>query len=137
MFVGMSDDNSLPTPSVSPFLFCHDVEASMSFLERAFGFTRVSLIEGHGQARLGDTRVFLSATHPDSSMLPANQLGGVHALVMVYLDPADGGVDALFDRARAAGAHIEYEPQDMPYGQREGGIRDIDGNLWSFATLLP
>lgn len=131
----MSDN--LPIPSASPFLFCHDVEASMSFLERAFGCTRVSLVEGHGQARLDDTRIFLSGSHPDSGMLPANQLTGAHALVMVYLDPAAGGVDALFDRARAVGAQIEYEPQDMPYGQREGAIRDLDGNLWSFATLLP
>lgn len=108
----------------------------MSFLERAFGFTRVSLTDGHGHARLGDAYVFLSTAHPDSGMLPANQRPGLHALVMVYLDPANGGVDALVERARAAEAKVEYGPEDMPYGQREAGVRDVDGNLWSFATAL-
>jgi PhnB protein len=125
-------NNDIPTPSVSPFLFCRDTQASLDFLERAFGFTPGPLQDGHGQARLGDTLVFLSPPHPDSHMVPADQLGGVHSLVMVYVDD----VDTLFTRARSAGAKIEYGPQDMPYGQREGGIRDLDGNLWCFATQL-
>lgn len=128
---------NIPTPSISPLLFSYDVAASMSFLERAFGFERVSLADGHGRARLGDASVLLSAAHPDSGMLPANQQPGLHALVMVYLDPASGGVDALVERARAAEAKVEYGPEDMPYGQREAGVRDLDGNLWSFATFLP
>jgi len=122
--------SAIPTPSASPFLFCADVDASMAFLQAAFGFERLSCADGHGHARLGDTYVFLSNPHADSGMVPANQLPGLHALVMVYVDD----VDALTERAAAAGARIDYGPTDMPYGQREAGIRDLDGNLWSFAT---
>lgn len=124
--------NDIPVPSVSPFLFCRDVPATLDFLKRAFGFTPGPVKDGHGYASLGSTRIFFSPPHPDSAMVPADELDGVHALVMVYVDD----VDAVFAQAGEAGAKIEYGPQDMPYGQREGGVRDLDGNLWCFATLL-
>ncbi|GAB3582300.1 hypothetical protein GCM10027445_55410 [Amycolatopsis endophytica] len=56
----------------------------------------------------------------------------LHSLVMVYLDD----VDSVFEKAKAADAKVEYEPMDMPYGRREFGVRDIDGNLWCFAKKL-
>ena len=38
------------------------------------------------------------------------------------------------ERARAAGAEIEYEPMDMPYDVREYGARDLEGRRWAFVT---
>jgi uncharacterized glyoxalase superfamily protein PhnB len=43
-------------------------------------------------------------------------------------------VDEHYRHARAAGAHIDSEPVDMPYGQREYGARDIEGHRWWFFT---
>ncbi|WP_026361109.1 VOC family protein [Amycolatopsis nigrescens] len=128
------------TPSVSPFLFCADVPASQDFLVRSFGMERGELTSGPdgtavaASVRLGDNTVFLARPHP-GQMEPASAVGKLHSLVMVYLaTPAE--VDQMFDQAKAAGATIDYEPRDMPYGQREFGARDADGNLWSFAALL-
>ncbi|MGH2403467.1 MAG: VOC family protein [bacterium] len=45
-------------------------------------------------------------------------------------------VDAHCERARAHGAHIEREPEDTPYGQREYAVRDPEGHRWWFATPL-
>jgi catechol 2,3-dioxygenase-like lactoylglutathione lyase family enzyme len=39
------------------------------------------------------------------------------------------GLDALAARAQAAGLVAEYGPVDQPWGQREVGYRDPDGNL--------
>ena len=43
-------------------------------------------------------------------------------------------VDAHFRHAREAGAEIEREPADQPYGQREYSARDAEGGRWYFAT---
>ena len=45
-------------------------------------------------------------------------------------------VDQHFRRAAAAGARIDSEPVDQPYGQREYGARDPEGHRWWFATPL-
>ncbi len=45
-------------------------------------------------------------------------------------------VDTHYAQARASGARIESEPQDMPYGQREYGARDPEGHRWWFAAPL-
>ena len=50
-----------------------------------------------------------------------------------------GGVDyddAHYEQARAAGAEIEYEPMDQPYGVREYGAIDPEGHRWAFVTPL-
>jgi MerR family transcriptional regulator, thiopeptide resistance regulator len=43
-------------------------------------------------------------------------------------------VDAHFQLARAAGARIDSEPVDQPYGQREYGARDLEGHCWWFSA---
>jgi uncharacterized glyoxalase superfamily protein PhnB len=45
--------------------------------------------------------------------------------------------DAHHDRAKAAGAEITRELVDQPYGSREYGARDLEGNPWYFGTYRP
>lgn len=45
-------------------------------------------------------------------------------------------VDGHCERARAAGAEIEYVPTNMDYGVREYGARDLEGRRWAFVTPL-
>lgn len=129
---------NVPMPSVSPLLFSDDVAASHDFLVDVFGFARGELSHGDdgaavfGSATLGEHQVYIARPHP-GQLEPAKNAAVLHSLVMVYV--AD--VDAVFSHAQRAGAVIEYEPRDMPYGQREFGARDRDGNYWSFATPLP
>jgi uncharacterized glyoxalase superfamily protein PhnB len=42
--------------------------------------------------------------------------------------------DALYARAKAAGAEIIRAPFDTEYGSRDFAARDPEGNLWSFGT---
>ena len=48
----------------------------------------------------------------------------------VYIDDVDGH----YEHAKAAGAEIEKEPADQPYGDRRYDVLDLEGQLWSFAT---
>lgn len=41
-----------------------------------------------------------------------------------------GEVDALLERARAAGATVTDRPHDRPWGIYSGFFRDPDGHLW-------
>ena len=43
-------------------------------------------------------------------------------------------VDAVYERARAAGAEIIAEPHDTDYGSHDFAASDPEGNRWSFGT---
>jgi uncharacterized glyoxalase superfamily protein PhnB len=45
--------------------------------------------------------------------------------------------DALYGRAKAAGAEIVRDIKDEDYGGRGFTCRDLDGHVWSFGTYDP
>ncbi|MEX2239054.1 MAG: VOC family protein [Dehalococcoidia bacterium] len=45
-------------------------------------------------------------------------------------------VDAVYNKALAAGATSVEEPNDTPYGDRMGTVKDSDGNTWFIATHI-
>lgn len=121
---------------IIPLLVYKDIPAAHDFLVKAFGFDARGVernAEGqpiHGEVRAGGATIWLhrlAAEHEVNSPLATNMAG---AGLVVHVDD----VDAHCEHARAAGAHIEREPADMPYGQREYGVRDPEGHRWWFAT---
>lgn len=57
-------------------------------------------------------------------------LGGTSVKMVVYVED----VDALFNRATAAGATVKMPLTDEFYGDRMGGLADPYGHQWLFAT---
>ena len=123
---------------VIPVLVCSDIEAEHDFLVRAFGFSPGRFDadkEGkviHGEVMGGGTTFWLHREVDEFRLaaprrMPMNSCGYV-----VHVRD----VDAHCAQALAAGAEIESEPRDQPYGQREYGARDPEGNRWWFATPL-
>ncbi|WP_435106395.1 VOC family protein [Arhodomonas sp. AD133] len=51
-----------------------------------------------------------------------------------YLYVADA--NAAMERALAHGASLEMAVADMPYGDRQGGVRDAHGNIWWISQRL-
>jgi catechol 2,3-dioxygenase-like lactoylglutathione lyase family enzyme len=47
-----------------------------------------------------------------------------------HIVPSRADVDALLERARAAGAILTDAPHDRPWGIYSGYFRDPDGHLW-------
>jgi uncharacterized glyoxalase superfamily protein PhnB len=45
-------------------------------------------------------------------------------------------LDEHFARAKAAGAVILKEPQDMPFGVRQYTAKDIGGHWWTFSQNI-
>jgi RimJ/RimL family protein N-acetyltransferase len=54
------------------------------------------------------------------------------AFLYLYVDD----VDATYSRALEAGAVSVEEPENMPYGDRRGVVKDPCGNIWQIATYV-
>ena len=119
-----------------PVLTYRDIAAAHDFLVNAFGFISGGVhrnAEGeavHGEVRVGDATIWLHRVTPqhglDSPMVSDVANTGLFVLV--------DNVDAHYERAHAAGARIDSQPVDQPYGQREYEARDLEGHRWWFAT---
>lgn len=117
---------------LSPYLIVRDAKASLDFYAKAFGFKKKNAIAGqdgvikHAEMTWKDAVVMFGAfeSAPPSS--------GYSCPISLYVYCDD--VDALFNRASAAGAAVVHPPKEMFYGDRVCQIKDPDGYTWSFAT---
>ena len=129
--------NQPSSVTLYPYVLCRDVDAEIDWLERALGFARgeVNRDESgaveHAEVTLGSATVMLGTAGVGREPFSSLPAGG--ALISCAVDD----VDALHDRARAAGADIPLEPTDTDYGSRDCTVRDPEGNLWSFGTYRP
>jgi MerR family transcriptional regulator, thiopeptide resistance regulator len=130
---------SMPTiKRVIPTLVYEDIPAAHDFLVEAFGFTSGGVdrnAEGqpvHAEVRAGDVAIWLHRVAAELNLASPRSLPVASSGLVVYVED----VDAHCERARARGAYLESEPQDMPYGQREYGARDLEGHRWWFAAPL-
>jgi uncharacterized glyoxalase superfamily protein PhnB len=128
----MSDNT--PAPQVWPTLRARDARALIRFLVEVIGFEETAVYgDGdrvdHAQLSwpLGGGIMLGSARDDDNDQWPLRP--GTFGAYVVTDDP-----DALFDRAKQAGAEIIRELTDTDYGSRDFGLRDPEGNRWSFGT---
>lgn len=119
-----------------PLLVYEDIERAHDFLVDAFGFGAGGVERDgdgqvvHGEVIVGDGRIWLHRVTPEHEMASPRTMDAAIGGLVIHVDD----VDAHFERARAAGATIDKEPTDQPYGQREYGARDPEGHRWWFAT---
>lgn len=108
---------------------------TLEWLERAFGFALAEVTVGddgelhHAQLSWGSGVIMVATT----GRLP--QPTGVSVLYLTVATDAE--VDALHERAVAAGAESVQTPEDMDYGGRGATVADPEGNLWSVGSYRP
>jgi len=129
----------MDVPPISPLLFYRDPRAALDFLERAFGFeTRMVVDDGqggviHSESMYEGCVVMVCGPPPGTYASPLDlggrRTGSIHVQV-------PGGLDALCEQARKAGAKIEREPADQPYGDRVFTCLDPEGHSWSFGQTI-
>jgi len=116
--------------NVNTYLAVANVSASITFLERAFGFTRGVVLPGaDGQPRYAEMRHGSSVVMLVPKGDEASATGGAAGLY-TYV----GDVDAALTKARAAGAGVS-DAQDRPWGDRTAAVTDPDGYRWVLATF--
>jgi PhnB protein len=103
----------------------------VDFLARVFGAEETFSARGsaggvHREVRVGNSMLMIGEGGADGVM-PFRP-----AAFHVFVED----VDAAFERAVAAGATSLGVPEDRPYGERSGFVRDAFGNHWYLATSL-
>jgi MerR family transcriptional regulator, thiopeptide resistance regulator len=121
--------------AVIPILVYEDIEAAHDFLVRVFGFTSGGLHRAdgtvvHGEVRNGDAAVWLHRVTAEHGMASPRDSAAAHGGLEVLVPD----VDAHYAHAKAAGARIDREPTDQPYGLREYGARDPENHRWWFSS---
>jgi uncharacterized glyoxalase superfamily protein PhnB len=119
---------------VIPTLRYKDARAAIDFLESAFGFDGKIHHENedgtiaHAELTYGRGMVMIGSAGTGDPQFDTRQ----SSIYVVVADP-----DAAYGRAKASGAEITREIEDMDYGSREFTARDPEGNVWSFGTYDP
>ena len=135
----MSSDSRIEAPRLFPTLRCKDADKMIQWLAQAYGFVEhVVYRQGdavqHAELAIGSSILMLGQHRDDAYGKQVGNLDGrrTDSLYVAVDDP-----DALYERARAAGARIETQPGDTSYGSREFSCRDPEDNLWTFGTYWP
>lgn len=110
--------------TVTPYFFVRNAEAFIRFLVDGLGgketcrTMRPDGLVANVQVALGTSTVMISEATP--------KYPGMSGAYYLYVDDAD----ASMARAIAHGAVLEMAVQNMPYADRQGGVRDSHGNIW-------
>jgi uncharacterized glyoxalase superfamily protein PhnB len=119
--------------TITPYLLYEDGEAAIDFTTRAFGFREVDRATGaagglHAELEVAPdgSRIYLG--QPSTGYRNPATVGRTSQVYALVDD-----VDAHYERAKAAGAKIIEELNDLPFGHRRYGCVDPQGHEWYFA----
>ena len=123
-------------PRVTPYLIADPASTAIDFYKDVFGARERMRMPspggrvGHAELELGDSLIMLADEHPESGAQSPKSVGGTPVTINVYVED----VDAVFERALAAGATSLRAPEDQFYGDRMGQFEDPFGHRWSVGT---
>ena len=116
--------------TITPYFFVKNAESFVNFLVEAFGAAEVL------RSLRDDGRIANAQLRVGTSTVMASEAGGRYppmaAAFYLYVENADKAMS----QAIAAGAVLEMEVSDMPYGDRQGGVKDPHGNIWWISQRL-
>ena len=120
-----------------PVLYARDVETTAAFYE-SLGLTRHFQLPAEGPAGYVGLKNQLSEMAIVAEQWPNDRYGiprgpGPSFEMFIYVDDAD----ATFAEFEGHGVTVISSPEDMPWGERVGFVRDPDGNPVAIATSPP
>ena len=123
--------------TVTPYMIIRGAAQAIDFYKKAFGAVevgRMAMPDGkavmHAELKIGDSYVFVTDEFPAMGSKAPPALGGSPVSLHLYVED----VDAVFNRAVAAGATAKMPPADMFWGDRFAKLTDPFGHEWSIAT---
>lgn len=136
---GAHTTNGLPhgSSSLTPFLAIPRAKEAIEFYRDVFGARVVDVTEMggavvHAELDFGNGHLQLGEPMPDYHLVPAPE-GDDDCYSMGLYRP---DVDAVVERAVAAGATVREAPADFVSGDRFASIRDPFGVRWSVMTRI-
>jgi PhnB protein len=119
--------------AVVPYLVIQGAAAAIDWYRDVFGAEEVSREVGgagrvaHAELRIGSSTISLGEEHPHvENIFGPDRIGGTP----VYLHVETDDLDALFERAVAAGATAIRPPTDPALPFRSAKVRDPFGHVW-------
>jgi PhnB protein len=122
--------------TVTPYLIVGDAGAAIEFYKKAFGATELLRLAGpggrvgHAENKIGDSPIMLADEFPEMGARGPKSFGGSPVTIHLYVDD----VDAVAERAVAAGAEVTRPVKDQFYGDRSGTFTDPFGHVWNVGT---
>lgn len=128
----MADHTTLQGRSIMPSLTVNNLKESLAFFA-ALGFEVEDLWEVDGVSlgamlKAGEARLGLAQ---DDGKKGVGRIKGVG--VRIYIE-ADGDINAVAARARAAGVTLSREPHDTEWGTRAFEVNEPSGFLLTIAS---
>jgi uncharacterized glyoxalase superfamily protein PhnB len=131
--------------TVIPCLRYRDATRMIDWLCETFGFEKQLIVPGpdgtiaHSQLTLGGGMIMVGSVMKEETewgcqIKQPDDVGRVETQ-SPYLVVEN--IDALYERAQAAGTEIVMPIRDQDYGSRDFICRDPEGHLWSLGTYNP
>ena len=129
---------SVPTGhhTATPYLIVRNASRAIEFYNQAFGareLWRLADANGriaHAEFQVGDSVVMLTDEVPEWGNFSPQSSVGSSGHIHLYVSD----VDAVAQRAVAAGAKVVIPVNDQFYGERSGRLMDPFGHVWVVAT---
>jgi PhnB protein len=124
--------------AVTAMLTVADVKAAASFYQKAFGFTKRSIMNGpdgkaiHAELTLRGTTLMLNPESAQMGSRGAKAAGASPTSLYLLTEDADKAVA----KAVKLGATLKGPVMDMFWGDRSGTVVDPEGYLWMVATHI-
>jgi PhnB protein len=122
-------------PRIAPYLPYEDTAAALDWLAKAFGFHerfRHSMGGRIDHAEMEFAGGLIMLATPGTDYRSPRRLGQATVVIHVYVDD----IRAHFERAKEAGATIDREPTEKPYGTIQYAAEDPEGHIWLFSEQL-
>ena len=124
--------------AATPYLSVDGAARAIEFYKQAFGAVETMRMDGpggkimHAEVTIGAAPIMLSDEWPEMGFRSPQALGGSPVQLYVYVED----VDALADRAVAAGATALRPVGDQFYGDRTVQLKDPFGHSWSIGAPI-
>jgi PhnB protein len=125
-------------PTITPYLIVRGAAAAIDFYRTAFGATERLRMDapggtiGHAELLVGGSLIMLADEMPEMGWSSPPAIGGTPVSLHLYVED----VDAVVERALAAGAALSRPVADQFYGDRLGTVVDPFGHVWSIASHI-
>lgn len=124
--------------SVTPYLIMNNAADAIEFYKKIFSAKESMRMDqpggkiGHAELKIGDSKIMLADECPEMNARSPQSYNGSPVSMVLYVKD----VDAVVEKAVAAGAKLQRPVQDMFFGDRMGTLEDPFGHTWSVATHI-
>ncbi|HEU4321420.1 MAG TPA: VOC family protein [Acidimicrobiia bacterium] len=111
------------TQTLTTRIVAEDARALLEFVQTVFDAEVTEVHDTgrhitHSEVTIGNSKLFIASS--------TEEFGEFPAMLNVYVDD----VDKVHALALENGAVNLRDPEDRSYGDRTGGVRDVEGNQW-------